>query len=64
LITNDRSTMLGFAKRRAAAGDPLPGLIVATKRQSVGAAIEDIMITVGCLSEEEMRDRVIVFLPL
>ncbi len=31
LISNDRSTMIGWAKRRVQAGDPLPGIIIATK---------------------------------
>jgi hypothetical protein len=30
LITNDRNTMIAFARRRAAAGESVPGLIVTT----------------------------------
>lgn len=63
LISNDRATMIGFANRRVAAGEPLPGLVVASKKQAIGRAIEDILIIAECLSEEEIRDQVI-FLPL
>jgi predicted nuclease of predicted toxin-antitoxin system len=63
LITNDRATMIGFADRRVAAGEPLPGLIVASKKQVIGRAIEDILIIAECMSEDEIRDYV-VFLPL
>jgi hypothetical protein len=38
LITNDRNTMVGFAYRRVAAGEPVPGLIATTNEQSVGSA--------------------------
>ena len=64
LITNDRNTMVGFAYRRVAAGEPVPGLIVTTNEQSVGSAIDDILLIAECISVEEMRDRVVVFLPL
>lgn len=63
LISNDRATMIGFANRRVAAGEPLPGLIVASKKQAIGRAIEDILIIAECMSEDEIRDQV-VFLPL
>lgn len=64
LITNDRNTMVGFANQRIAAGEHVPGLICTTNEQSIGAAIDDILLIAECLSEEEMRDRVVVFLPL
>jgi predicted nuclease of predicted toxin-antitoxin system len=64
LITNDRNTMVGFAHRRVAAGEPLPGLIVTTNEQSVGSAISDILLLAEYLSEDELRDQVVVFLPL
>ena len=35
LITNDRGTMLGFAKRRVTSGEPMPGLVAATKGQAI-----------------------------
>lgn len=63
LITNDRKTMVGFAKQRIAAGDDFPGLIVTTNEQSIGAAVEDISLLAVCLSAKEFRDQVIIFLP-
>jgi predicted nuclease of predicted toxin-antitoxin system len=63
LITNDRSTMVGFANRRVAAGEPVPGLIATTNEQSIGSAIDDVLIIAEYMSEEEIRDQVVVFLP-
>lgn len=63
LITNDRGTMISFAKRRVALGEPMPGLIVATKRQAIGAAIEQILMIADCMMADEIRGQV-VFLPL
>jgi hypothetical protein len=63
LITNDRNTMVGLAYQRVANGDPVPGLIVTTNQQSIGRAIDDIVLLAECLSEDEMRDMVVVFLP-
>jgi hypothetical protein len=62
LITNDRNTMLGFAFQRVARLEAMPGVIATTNGQSMGGAIDDILLIAECLSEEEMRDRVI-FLP-
>src|SRR5262249_5853653 len=42
LITNDRNTMVGFAYKRVAEGEPVPGLIVTTNDQTIGSAINDI----------------------
>lgn len=64
LITNDRNTMVGFANARVAAGLPLPGLIATTNEQSIGWAIEDILLLTECMPEEEIRNQVVVFLPL
>ncbi len=64
LITNDRNTMIGFAYHRVAASETMPGLIATTNEQSIGLAIEDILLIAGCLTEEEVRDQIVVFLPL
>lgn len=64
LITNDRNTMVGTAYQRIAEGHSIPGLIATTNKQSVGEAIEDIWLIVECMPEDEIRDRVVVFLPL
>jgi hypothetical protein len=63
LITNDRNTMIGFAFQRIAAGASVPGLIVTTNDQSIGSAIDDILLIAECMSEEEIRNQVVVFLP-
>jgi hypothetical protein len=64
LITNDRNTMVGIAGRRVARGEFVPGIIVTTNEQAIGSAIDDILLVAECLSEEEMRDQLVIFLPL
>jgi hypothetical protein len=64
LITNDRNTMVDFAWERIGAGLPLPGLIVTTSDQSIGGAIDDIVLLITCMSESEMSNQGVAFLPL
>ncbi len=59
LITNDRNTMVGLAYKRVAAGEPVPGLIATTNKQSIGSAIEDIILLAECMPEEEIRNQVV-----
>lgn len=63
LITNDRNTMIGFAYERVVAGEPVPGLIATTNEQSIGSAIDDILLTAEYMPEEEIRNQIVVFLP-
>jgi hypothetical protein len=63
LITNDRKTMVGFAYDRITADELLPGLIVTSNDQSIGSAIEDILLIAECMTEEEMKSRAVLFLP-
>jgi hypothetical protein len=63
LISNDRNTLIGFALDRVAVGEPVPGIISTTNKQPIGAAIDDIMLIAECMSEEEIRDRVVLYLP-
>jgi hypothetical protein len=63
LITNDRNSMIGFAYRRIAAGELVPGLIATTMRQPIGSSINDILIIAQYMPEEEARNRVVIFLP-
>jgi hypothetical protein len=63
LITNDRNTMVGFAYQRVAAGEAMPGLIATTTEQSIGSALDDILLMAEYMPEEEMRNQVVVFLP-
>ena len=63
LVTNDRNTMVGFAYQRVAAGEPVPGVIATTNEQSIGSAIDDILLIAEYMPEEEIREQVVVFLP-
>lgn len=63
LVTSDRNTMVGFAYQRVARGEPLPGVIATTNEQSIGSAIDDILLIAEYMAEAELRDQVVVFLP-
>jgi hypothetical protein len=63
LITNERNTMVGFAYQRVAAGQTVPGLIATTNEQSIGSAIDDILLITEYMPAEEIRDQVVVYLP-
>lgn len=63
LITNDRNSMVGLVYKLVAAGERVPGLIVTTNEQSIGSSIDDILLIAEFLSEQEVRDQVVVFLP-
>jgi predicted nuclease of predicted toxin-antitoxin system len=63
LITNDRNTMVGFAYQRVAAGEAVPGIIATTTQQSIGSVIDDILLIAEYMADEEIRDKVVVFLP-
>ncbi len=56
--------MIGGACQRIAAGQAVPGLIVTTNKQSSGSAIEDIVLVAEHMPEEEIRNQVVVFLPI
>jgi hypothetical protein len=64
LITNDRNTMVGFAYQRVAAGSAMLGLIATTNEQSIGSAIDDILVITEYMPEDEIKDQVVVYLPL
>ena len=64
LITNDRNTMVGLAYQRVAAGELVPGLIATTGEQSIGLAIDDILLVAENMSKQEARNQIVVFLPL
>ena len=64
LISSDRNTMVGFAYRRVAAGEPMPGVIATSKKQPIGATVADIALIAECMTEEEMRLATVLFLPL
>jgi hypothetical protein len=64
LITNDRNTMIGSAYQRVQSGQSMPGLISTSNSQTVGQAIDDILVIAECMAEDEIRNQVVVFLPL
>ena len=55
--------MVGFAYQRVAAGEPVAGVIATTNDQSIGEAIEDILLIAECMPGEEIKEQVVVFLP-
>jgi predicted nuclease of predicted toxin-antitoxin system len=63
LITQDRSTMTGFAYDRVKAGLPMPGVVIVSDQMPVGKAVEQILMIAICNALDEMKDQVI-FLPL
>jgi hypothetical protein len=63
LITNDRNTMVGYAYQRVAGGEPVAGVIATINGQSIGDAIEDILLIAECMPEDEIEGQVVVFLP-
>jgi hypothetical protein len=63
LITNDRNTMTKYALRRANTAQAATGIIATTNNQSIGTAIDDIILIAECMSETEIRNRVVIFLP-
>lgn len=63
LVTNDRSTMVGFAYERIRSGASMPGIIVTNNDQSIGSAIEEIELLAEFMSAEEIRALMVVFLP-
>jgi hypothetical protein len=57
-------TQWSVSYHRAAAGEPVPGVIATTNEQSIGSAINDILLIAEYMPEEEIRDQIVVFLPL
>jgi hypothetical protein len=63
IVTHDKKTMIPDAKHCVRWGEPMAGIIFLPKRTAIGRAINDLELTVACLSETEMKDR-IEYLPL
>ncbi len=64
VVTNDRNTMISAADERMIAGLSMPGLIVTSRDQSIGAAISDILLIAGCMTVEEVQSQIVIFLPV
>lgn len=58
VATRDRNTMVGFALARVAAGEPMPGLIVAAPDGPVAAVIDDLLLIDDCLAHADLAGRV------
>ncbi|HEX7448468.1 MAG TPA: DUF5615 family PIN-like protein [Pirellulales bacterium] len=63
IVTHDGATMPDHAYHRIDAGEYMPGVFVIRRRQSVGHAIDEILLTIECSEASEWVDRV-VRLPL
>jgi hypothetical protein len=62
VLTQDESTMVGYARDRVRGGLPMPGVIVRGKAVTVGQAIDDLVLVAQCGATEDFRDQV-KFLP-
>jgi predicted nuclease of predicted toxin-antitoxin system len=63
ILTHDINTMTHFAKQLLAQGEPMAGVIVVPDRLQIGNAIADLELVLECLSQSDLRDR-IMHLPL
>ena len=61
--TQDRTSMIGFARARIAAGLPMPGLFALRPRTTVAQAIDAVLLVDFCSDQDEWQNR-IEFLPL
>jgi hypothetical protein len=62
-ITQDESTLIGYAWARVSAGQPMPGVIVRGKKVTIRLAIDELLVVAGCGDAEDFKDQV-QFLPL
>ena len=63
IVTHDKKTLIPDAKHCVRLGEPMAGVIFIRKQMAIGRAISDLELTVACLSETDMKDR-IEYLPL
>ncbi len=63
VLTHDVRTMPKFATERILSRERMPGLIIAARRASVGAIIDDILLITTCSLEDEWENR-ILYIPL
>jgi predicted nuclease of predicted toxin-antitoxin system len=61
LLTHDRRTLPGFAYARVVAHQPIPGVVVVSKKLSIGQAIDELLLAVYCLSPDECKDAIRYF---
>jgi hypothetical protein len=58
VVTSDVQTMVGFAHRRIAAGERMPGLIVGPMYVRVRVLVEDLLLLAVCLTPAEIAQQV------
>ena len=63
ILTHDVKTMVPYAKRLVAQGEPMAGVIAIPRTVTIGQAINDLELLLECYSESEMRNN-IEYLPL
>jgi hypothetical protein len=63
VLTHDVSTMTRYAYDRVRAGQPMPGIVEASRDVPIGKAIEDILFLAECSREDEWEGQ-IIYLPL
>jgi len=63
LLTNDRATMINYARQRVKLGKPMPGLIVLPRCHWDGRSLEQVQLIAAVCDPSELADR-IIFLPL
>ena len=63
MLTHDSKTMTRYAKQLLVQHEPMTGVIVVPQRLALGAAIENLQLSVQCQTQSEMRN-LIKYLPL
>jgi predicted nuclease of predicted toxin-antitoxin system len=63
VVTNDRSTLIGFAYDRVRAGQAMPGVVVLNQNMSLGDTVEQLLLIAICSTAEE-REGTVNYLPL
>ena len=63
VLTHDVNTMTKFVYQRFDVATPMPGVVAVPDTLSVGRAIEDLIIMIGCSLEHEWENQV-RYLPL
>jgi predicted nuclease of predicted toxin-antitoxin system len=59
LLTHDLATIPTFAANRIAAGEPMPGVLIAPSQGRIASIIFEVALFTICSEPEEMRDRIV-----
>lgn len=63
IVTHDQSTMPDHVAERLSNGFGVFGVLIVPSRMTIGIAIDELELTVGCSNEDEFLDRYL-YLPL